>query len=296
MNQYYYILALESQKKALEAELDTAIELEKKGKNSLSVGAILAWEYDKLNINIKNKEFQLHNNLRHLKIAKMNFMQTLNLNPLTKFQLDKVNIEEYKNLTLEEAIYNALNKNENIKIGEKVNDISDDQKKMAISNFLPKIVLGGGYINNSNSVLSDPDFLYTNVSAAVSLFNGFKNINTYKKSLKMKGISQLKLEKEYLRIIIETANAYTQVENIKELVDLQKLNHKVEKVKLKQIKNEEMIGNIGEVEYLSAVSSYEKSRSQLLQTEYRYAVSQGSLKIAMGENLLERGSKKCLEK
>ena len=37
-------------------------------------------------------------------------------------------------------------------------------KKIAITNFLPKIVLGGGYINNSNHTLADPDFLFGNVS------------------------------------------------------------------------------------------------------------------------------------
>jgi len=259
MNQYYYILALEAHKKMLEADIDTAIELEKKGKNSLAVETILPWQYNKLDVNIKNKEFLSKENSRKLKIAKMNFMKTLNLNPLTDFKLEKIEYKKYNNLTLEDAIYKALNQNEYIKISQERKKISEDQKKIAITNFLPKIMLGGGYINNSNSVLSDPDFLFGSVSGVVSIFNGFKNINEYKKSVKMNEISELKLEKEYLKIIVETANAYTRVENSNELIKLTQLNHRVEKDKLTQKKNEEMLGNIDEVDYLSAVSSYEKS-------------------------------------
>lgn len=291
MNQYYYIMGLEAEKNMLEADIDTAIELEKKGKNSLAVETILPWQYSQLDVNVKNKEFLLHENSRNIKIAKMNFMKTLNLNPLTNFELEKTEGKDYKNLTLEDAIYRALNQNENIKISEKGNKISEDQKKIAITNFLPKIMLGGGYVNNSNSVLSDPDFLFGSVSGVVSIFNGFKNINEYKKSVKMNDISELKLEKEYLKIIVETANAYTQVESSNELIKLTKLNHSVEKQKLNQKKNEEMLGNIDEVEYFSAVSSYEKSWAQLQQAKYRFEISKGSLKIAMGENPVKEEKK-----
>lgn len=284
MNQYYYILALETQKKMLEADIDTAIELERKGKNSLAVETILPWQYNKLNVNIKNKEFLSKENSRQLKIAKMNFIKTLNLNPLTDFKLERIECKKYSDLTLEDAIYKALNQNENIKISQERKKISEDQKKIAITNFLPKIMLGGGYVNNSNSILSNPDFLFGSVSGVVSIFNGFKNINEYKKSVKMNEISELKLEKEYLKIIVETANAYTRVESSNELIKLTQLNHKVEKDKLTQKKNEEMLGNIDEVDYLSAVSSYEKSWAQLQQAEYKYEVLQGALKIAMGEN------------
>ena len=68
------------------------------------------------------------------------------------------------------------------------------------------------YVSNSNSILSDPDFLYGNISVIVSLFNGFKDINEYKKSVKMKEISELKVEKEFLKVIVETANAYKKVQ------------------------------------------------------------------------------------
>lgn len=291
MNGYYYILALKARKKMLEADIDTAIELEKKGKNSLAVETILPWQYSQLYVNVKNKEFILHENTRKLKISKMNFMKTLNLNPLTNFELEDAKSKNYANLTLEDTIYNALNQNENIKISQEGIKISEDQKKIAITNFLPKIMLGGGYVNDSNSVLSDPDFLFGSVSGVVSIFSGFKNINTYKKSVKINKISKLKLEKEYLKIIVETANAYTRVESSNELMKLTKLNHRVEEEKLNQKKNEEMLGNIDEVEFLSAVSSYEKSWAQLQQAEYRYEISQGSLKIAMGENPVKEEQK-----
>lgn len=284
MGQYYYILSLESKDKTLKSELAIAKELEKKGKVSLEIEAILPWEYQKLELNIKNKEFSLTKNKRELDIIKMNFMKTLNLNPLTNFNLEETVVIKKENLTMEEAIFKALNQNDIIKITDIESKISDDKIKIAITNFLPKIVLGGGYVSNSNSILSDPDFLYGNISVIVSLFNGFKNINEYKKSVKMKEISELKVEKEFLKVIVETANAYKKVQIASELMDLAELNYASEQGKLKQNENEKIVGNIDEIEYLTAVSSYEKSYTQLKQSEFQYKIAKGSLKIAMGEN------------
>ena len=49
-------------------------------------------------------------------------------------------------------------------------------------------------MNNSTEILSDPDFLYGNVSGIISIFNGFKNINEYKKAVR-KEKSRAEIEK-----------------------------------------------------------------------------------------------------
>ncbi len=291
MGEYYYILALESEQKALTNDLKSAKELEKKVKISLKVEAVLPWELKKAQAFVKAKEFSLNENKRDLETAKMNFMRTLNLNPLDE---DKLNLDEEilfpENLPpMEDCIYEAIAGNEMLKITETGKEASRDVKKIAVANFLPKIILGGGYLNNSNEILSSPDFLYGNVTGVLSIFNGFKNINEYKKAVRKEKIAELKLEKEFMTTIIETAKAYKNVEKAEEMRYISSLNFQAETGRLHQKKAERSVDMIGDEEYFAALSSYEAALAMKKKADFQYAMALGSLKIAMGRSPFKEG-------
>ena len=289
MGEYYYILALQSERVALENELKSAKELENKVKISLKVEAVLPWEYEKAKAFVKMKEYALNENERDLKNAKMRFMRTLNLNPLKDIELEDEVIFPKEIPSMEDCIYSAVSGNEILKIAETGKDITNDMKKIAVTNFLPKIILGGGYINNSNEILSDPDFLYGNVTGVLSIFNGFKNINEYKKAVRREKIGELKLEKEFMTVVVETAKAYRNLEKARELQEIANLNFKGEKGHLHQKRAERKVDMIGDEEYFRAVSSYEAAFAMKKKADFQYAMALGSLKIAMGQDPFKEG-------
>lgn len=289
MGEYYYILALQSERAALENELKSAKELENKVKISLKVEAVLPWEYEKAQAFVKMKEYALNENERDLKNAKMRFMRTLNLNPLEDIELENEIIFPEEIPSMEDCIYSAVSGNEVLKIAETGKDVTNDMKKIAVTNFLPKIILGGGYINNSNEILSDPDFLYGNVTGVLSIFNGFKNINEYKKAVRREKIGELKLEKEFMTVVVETAKAYRNLEKAQEMRKIANLNFKGEKGRLHQKRAERKVDMIGDEEYFRAVSSYEAAFAMKKKADFQYAMALGSLKIAMGQDPFKEG-------
>ena len=289
MGEYYYILALQSERAALENELKSARELENKVKISLKVEAVLPWEYEKSQVFVKIKEYALNENERDLKNAKMRFMRTLNLNPLEEIELEDEIIFPEEIPSMEDCIYSAVSGNEILKIAETGKDITNDMKKIAVAEFLPKIILGGGYINNSNEILSDPDFLYGNVTGVLSIFNGFKNINEYKKAVRREKIGELKLEKEFMTVVVETAKAYRNLEKAQEMREIANLNFKGEKGRLHQKRAERKVDMIGDEEYFRAVSSYEAAFAMKKKADFQYAMALGSLKIAMGKDPFKEG-------
>ena len=289
MGEYYYILALQSERAALENELKSARELENKVKISLKVEAVLPWEYEKAKAFVKVKEYALNENERDLKNAKMRFMRTLNLNPLEDIELEDEIIFPEEIPSMEDCIYSAVSGNEILKIAETGKDITNDMKKIAVTEFLPKIILGGGYINNSNEILSDPDFLYGNVTGVLSIFNGFKNINEYKKAVRREKIGELKLEKEFMTVVVETAKAYRNLEKAQEMREIANLNFKGEKGRLHQKRAERKVDMIGDEEYFRAVSSYESAFAMKKKADFQYAMALGSLKIAMGKDPFKEG-------
>lgn len=288
-SQYFYILTLESQENYLKDEIKAIEETKKRAKISLKVEAIMPWEYEKALVLLKYKKYNLKENERNLKIAKMNLLKSLNINPLDDIKLDPFVFKKQSFPNLEKCILNSIGNNEFLKINNLNVDISNDVKKIAISNFLPKIVLSGGYVNNSNKLLSDPDFLSANVSGIISLFNGFKNINEYKKAVKKEKIANLNLEKEFMKTIIETTNAYYNLNKIDELLEIANLNFKAEKGKLKQAKAELSVGTISEEEYFSSLASYNQSLTNVKKLEFNYNLALSSLNITMGQNPIVKG-------
>ena len=293
IGQYHYILALESEKEYLKQELESAKEFNKSAKIALEAEAILPWEYEGTEQIVQMREFALKQNARDLQSAKMSLMNNLDMYPLLDFQLEKPQYnEDVKLPTLEETIYEALKNSELIQIREGAEDISKDVTKIAISNFLPKIVLTGGYFNTSNAALSDPDFFMGTLGGMFSIFNGFQNVYEYKKARKNQEIAFIKREEEIMKVIFETVNAYNSLESSREERDIALKNFAVNTGRFNQKKLEKETDSIDNWEYIQGVAEYEKALSLKEKAEYKYRVSLATLNMLTGKDIFAKGEKK----
>ncbi|WP_294707186.1 TolC family protein [uncultured Fusobacterium sp.] len=293
IGQYHYILALESEKEYLKQELESAKEFNKSAKIALEAEAILPWEYEGTEQIVQMREYALKQNARDLQSAKMSLMNNLDMYPLLDFQLEKPQYnEDVKIPTLEETIYEALKNSELIQIREGAEDISKDVTKIAISNFLPKIVLTGGYFNTSNAALTDPDFFMGTLGGMFSIFNGFQNVNEYKKARKNQEIAFIKREEEIMKVIFETVNAYNGLESSREERDIALKNFAVNTGRFNQKKLEKETDSIDNWEYIQGVAEYEKALSLKEKAEYKYRVSLATLNMLTGKDIFAKGEKK----
>lgn len=293
IGQYHYILALESEKEYLKQELESAKEFNRSAKIALEAEAILPWEYEGTEQIVQMREFALKQNARDLQSAKMSLMNNLDMYPLLDFQLEKPQYnEDVKMPTLEETIYEALKNSELIQIREGAEDISKDVTKIAISNFLPKIVLTGGYFNTSNAALSDPDFFMGTLGGMFSIFNGFQNVYEYKKARKNQEIAFIKREEEIMKVIFETVNAYNSLESSKEEKDIALKNFAVSTGRFNQKKLEKETDSIDNWEYIQGVAEFEKALSLKEKAEYKYRVSLATLNMLTGKDIFAKGEKK----
>lgn len=293
IGQYHYILALESEKEYLKQELESAKEFKRSAKIALEAEAILPWEYEGTEQIVQMREFALKQNARDLQSAKISLMNNLDMYPLLDFQLEKPQYnEDVKMPTLEETIYEALKNSELIQIREGAEDISKDVTKIAISNFLPKIVLTGGYFNTSNAALTDPDFFMGTLGGMFSIFNGFQNVYEYKKARKNQEIAFIKREEEIMKIIFETVNAYNSLESSREERDIALKNFVVSTGRFNQKKLEKETDSIDNWEYIQGVAEYEKALSLKEKAEYKYRVSLATLNMLTGKDIFAKGEKK----
>ena len=108
ISEYYYTLALASEKNVLEKEYAYAQKLNKNAKLALKTGSILKWQEEETELLVKQKENALKNNERDLKIAKMNLMNDIGLDPYAEFRLVIPEDTIYKLPPLEDVVYDAL--------------------------------------------------------------------------------------------------------------------------------------------------------------------------------------------
>jgi len=193
---------------------------------------------------VKQKENALKNNERDLKIAKMNLMNDIGLDPYAEFRLVIPEDTVYKLPPLEDIVYDALVNSEVIKINHNLVAISKDKIKIAMSRFLPQISLDAGVVGTSISYLNPQNILFAAITGFLSLFNGFKDVNEYKKA-------KLQSEAAYIQREEAIMNTILEVE----------------------------VGSATDTDLLKAMSELEKAESIKLKTEYKYSVSIETLKM-----------------
>lgn len=284
INAYYHVAALESERSYLGKEIERARELTKNSKAALETESLMEWEFEQSQQFLKSREYALNKNSRELSEAKMQLLKLLDLHPMVGVEIEnKENFQE-KDLELERIIESSLINNSLLKIEDISHGIGEDKVKMAVAAFLPNIAVTGGYSRNNNSAIVDPTVINGSLMGAVSLFNGFQNINSYRKSKKELEISEIKREDAAAKIILESVNAFNLYEEIRENLELAEKNYSIAKKKLRQRELEREAEMINEEELLQTYAEYERAFSLKKNCEYKYQIVLAVIEMITGGN------------
>ncbi len=287
MNQYYYILALKSEEKIFENEVKAAEELVKQARISLQTDSILSWEYEEAKAYLLSKQVYYQQNLREQKIAAYKLNKSLFLSTDHFFELEKIPHKINTLPSIQECFKQAYQANEKFKIHKKNLEVQADVRNIAISEFLPKIVLGGGILGFNQDLIVEKNTLYGSVLGLLSVFNGFKTVNEYRKALRQEKIAEYELVSEYQSLFIELTNAYNRANTAQEVYTLSKTNLLAVKGKIKQKKAELKHDVIDFREYYTALKEYHEAISFYEKSYYQYQLACGALAIIIGKNPYE---------
>lgn len=279
ISEYYYILALESEKRVLENEYEYAKKLNKNAKLGLETESILKWQEEQTELLVKQKENAIENNKKDLQIAKMNLMNDLGLDLSADFRFVIPEDKIYKLPPLEDVVYDALTNSELIKISHNMVGISKDKIKIAMTSFLPQISLSGGVIGTGLTFLNPKNILFGAIAGFLSLFNGFKDVNEYEKAKLQSEAAYIQREEVIMNTIISAVNSYNNVQKSIDDKELADMNYKIANEKFKQKKLENEVGNITDADLLNEMAELEKASSLKEKADFKYSVSVEALKM-----------------
>lgn len=286
-SEYYYVLALESEKQVLKSEYEYAKKLNKNAKVALENETILKWQEEQTELLVKQKENAIENNKRDLQIARMNLLSDLglDLNSNVIFVIPEDTV--YDLPSLEDVVYDALINSELIKISHNMIGISKDKVKIAMTNFLPQVSLNAGIIETGMTFLNPKNILFGAITGFLSIFNGFKDVNEYKKAKLQSEAAYIQREEVIMNTIISAVDSYNNVQRSMEDKELTDMNYNIAKEKFRQKKLEYEVGNITYANLLNEMTELNNATSLKEKAEYKYNVSVAALKILIERSKIE---------
>lgn len=283
MSEYFYWQALQAEQKALENEYLAAEELVRQADIALKTESILPWESDQAKAYAMAKAVAVKKNLREQKNAELKMLQTLNFPFDTEMTLQEVSKNFSVLPPLEDCILQALEQNEQWKISGLSAKVQTDVKRMAVSEFLPKIIVGGTLFAFDNNILAQNSGGFLSVAGLLSVFNGFKTVNEYRKALRREKIAEIALVREYWAMIAQIHSAYSAVLTAEEVFRTAEVNVSAMRGKLAQKQAEMKYAAIDLKEYYEALKEYHSAVGFYDRAYFQYRLSLGTLYIAMGQ-------------
>lgn len=288
IGEYYQLLALQTEEKYLMTEIKLTEKLKENMELALKTGSVLEWENKQVETLYEMKKLGIEQNKNAFNKAKVEFLNTLNLYPFLEFDLKEPPLSEDLNITLDDFIYETLIHSDIIDIRDQAISVSDDIKRIAISNFLPKIIIDGSFLNPTLNSITNKHIFSGTLGGIFTVFNGFKDVNEYEKAKKQNELYYIKREEEIAKVILECVNAYNQLNDSKHERKIALINFQALEGMMRQKTLEHKIGEISDVDYTKAMAEYDKALSLKIKTEYKYQVSVAIVNMLMEKSIFKK--------
>jgi outer membrane protein len=169
-----------------------------------------------------------------------------------------------KKWTLKEAVDHALEHNITIKQNELNVELSKEDVVQAKGNFLPSLSasssgslgFGSTFDRVSNNRVSSTTFGSSfGLNSGISIFNGFRNLNSYKQAQLGVESSKLDLAKIKDDISLNVVNAYLNILFAKENLSVARVQYEISKKQIERAKNQVEAGAKAKGELLNVQST-----------------------------------------
>jgi len=279
---YYHCLSLEAAERALQSQVNAAIELEKKIQAFYEEGLVTQWQSEQAQVHLLARKTELHRIQYALKQAKADLLSSMGLSPLAEIFLEIEQPLKAPNESLEELVAEAFISNPQLHIADRQIAIEKEKVKVALASFLPRLV---GFANRTHS--SDSYLLYDNfwtygLAGAITLFNGFANINEYNAAKQHQKEAFIKREQQTLVLMLEVVKAYLNLEDAKEESLLAQMTFEVSLKHLTEVEENWSEGLIDSSVLLNVIAEKDAAQMEAMNSRFQLQVSIATLYNVMG--------------
>lgn len=280
--QYYQCLSLEKTIAVLESQLNAAKAVQSELQAMANQGVANNWKVEQANALMLARQTELQNTRNSLKQAKAELMSNMGLSPLKEVSLESQLNQQVPEGSIEELITEALLNHPSMAISDREVAIEKEKIKAAVTAFIPNIFGYASRVDTSDSHQVFSNYWVGGLSAAVTVFDGFANINYYKAAKELHKVSVLRRDQATITLMIQVIRAADQVQIAKDRVQLADQIEKASAMHLLEIQNQYKQGLIQTSDMLTMTAEAQNAEVQSLQARFQYQTCIAILNNVMG--------------
>ena len=286
---YFQCLSLEETGQALDSELAAALETERRMESLGQEGLVSAWQADQAKVLVQARRLEYRRTQRELQRARADLLAAMGLSPTAEIALATQTPLEVPSGALEEWIAEALLGHPHVGIADRNVEIQKEQVKIAVAGFLPQVFGFATYPDSIDDFVDTSGQWIYGLSATMTLFNGFANVNEYKAAKARREESFLQREQASLAIILEVVRAHLMLETIAEQATLAQSVYDVAAGRAAEAEQKWREGLIDSSEMFDLTAQRDKARGQAVAAKFQHQVGIATLLNVMGKTKIDIG-------
>jgi len=284
---YYQSLSLEEMDQALEAEWAAAMALEAELRALHDEGLLSEWQAEQAQVLVLARRIERDRTRRALTESKADLLAVMGLSPTADLTLKAQTPLEAPSGPLADLIVEALLCHPQLQIADRNIEIQRDQVKVAVTNFLPKLFGFVSFPDSLDDLVETSDQWMYGLSGAMTLFNGFANINEYKAARERREKSFIEREQASLAVMLEVIKAHLVLTTVSEQTELAQQVYDVTAKRLAETEQKWREGLVNSSELLDLRAECDKARVQAINARFQYQVSTATLLNVMGKTKID---------
>lgn len=284
---YFQVLSLEKMIESGESHLTAAEGLDRELRIMHKEGLIAAWQADRGQVMILKRRSELQQYRRSLGQARAELLVAMGLSPQSEIRL-QWNLPFFMpTAPLEDVMTEALLAHPSLAIADRQVAIDREKVKLAIAGFLPQLMGFAQHNNTNDSLQVFSNYWLGGTSGAMTVFNGFANINQYKAAKQQQLASFIQREQSTLTLMIQVIRAWDQVQTANEQMVLAELAKRVSDDQLRDVKQKHTQGLVQPSDLLTRVAEDYQAHTQHLLAQAQVQTSVAMLLNVMGKTQTE---------
>ncbi len=281
--QYFQCISLANILVVIESQVDAAEAMEKELSAYREEGLVANWQANQGRALVLARRTELSQIRKSLRQAKAELLANMGLDPLSNIELELQMPLKAPEGSLDELITDALLQHPNLAIADRQIEIEKEKVKLAISDFLPRLAGFASRVDTSDSHQVFTDYWLGGLNAAITVFNGFANLDRYEAAKERRKDAFIKREQATLTLMLQVIRASDQVQTAKEQVKLTAELNNVAAGHLAEVKQQYHQGLVQTSNMLRMIAEADEAQINYLQAQLQYQMSVAVLINVMGK-------------
>ncbi len=279
---YFQCVALDAAIPALESQVAAAETLEREVWLFFDEGLVTAWQAEQASALVLSRRTALEKTRRARRQAGADLLAAMGLSPVAETVLVADTPLEAPDDALEDLVFEALIRNPRLIIADRNVTIQKNRVRLAIAEFLPKLVGILNQSHTSNSFTRYPDATMLGVAGVMTVFNGLENVREYQIARQAREAAYVQREEACFAVMSGVVRAWLNLQDARDELALARKAYEVESARRVEVEAQWREGLVNASDRLDAAARCDIAQMRVTQAAFSEQVRIATLLELLG--------------